>query len=458
MNSSGEPPIRQKATSQPATGGPNNPRRAFVILVAAIFSIELLIMVVFLFAPPLSPVLESLLDAVSLTVLVAPVLYRFAILPLYRQIAILEEATKAQERLNEMLESRVQERTSTLERQAGQLQAVSSVARTIASVQDLDTLLPEITKLVSEQFGYYHVGIFLVDEAGQAAVLRAANSEGGRVMLNRRHQLPLDGNSIVGFAASRGEPRIALDVGTASVYFNNPDLPGTRSEMALPLRIGTRVIGALDVQSDQTNAFTQEDIEVLATLADQVAIAIENARLFGESQNALSEARRAFDKYVEREWSSFTRQVRHSGFMFDGKQVFPLSQDGKREPVGRTTGSLSFDRTSPSIAIPIRLRGQTIGVLDVRNKKGPRAWTQDEITLLEAAAERAALALENARLVESAQRRASRERAIGEISSRIGAFSDMEAILQSAVEELGRKIGGATEVTIELGEAEAGHA
>ncbi|NWG06161.1 MAG: GAF domain-containing protein [Chloroflexi bacterium] len=364
----------------------------------------------------------------------------------------LENSNRELNDLRKELEQRVLERTTDIERRAAQLQAVASVTRTIASVQDLDTLLPDVTSLVSKHFGFYHVGIFLVDAENEWAVLRAANSEGGARMMDRHHQLRLDTNSIVGFSITRGEPRIALDVGSDSVYFNNPDLPDTRSEMALPLRVGERVIGALDVQSKVPNAFTPDDISVITTLADLVAIAIENARLFGESQKALRESQMTFDRFVKHEWSSFVRQVRHSGYTFDGKQVTPLSEP-KRESVQKpiNTGRLLREKASPTVAVPIRLRGQTIGILGVRNKKGSREWTQDELALLEAAAERAALALENARLVESAQRRASRERAIGEISSRIGTFSDMDSILQTAVEELGRKISGATEVTIEIG-------
>jgi hypothetical protein len=126
------------------------------------------------------------------------------------------------------LEHRIETRTSELEARASQLEAVSSVARTIASVQDIDSLLPAITKLISQQFGFYHVGIFLLDEKQENAVLRAANSEGGLQMINRQHSLSLDHRSIVGYSITRGEARIALDVGADSIYFNNPDLPETR--------------------------------------------------------------------------------------------------------------------------------------------------------------------------------------------------------------------------------------
>ena len=356
------------------------------------------------------------------------------------------------DQLKKSLEERITERTAQLEKRAGQLEAISSVARSIASLQDVEELLPAITQLVSERFGYYHAGIFLVDEKRENAVLRAANSEGGRRMLARRHSLKLDANSIVGYTISRQEPRIALDVGADAVFFNNPDLPKTRSEMALPLQVGTQVIGALDVQSTSQNAFAKDDITILSTLADQVAIAIENARLFSESHMALDEAQNAFEKYVRQEWGKFGNQMKHTGFVYDGKRVTTLEESRQQEKRKNVlqTGRLSLEKKSSAIAVPIKLRGQTIGMLDVRSKSGQREWTQDELTLLEAAAERAALALENARLLETSQRRAVRERTIGEIISKIGAVSHLDSIMQTTVEELGRRISRATEVSFEF--------
>jgi GAF domain-containing protein len=411
-----------------------------------------------LFSPTLDEPLNYARDTTGVFALIGVVIFLMITSlqnALNKSRAAAQELSLSNQELNALrvdLEKRVEDRTSELKKRAAQLEAVSSVARTIASVQEIDTLLPAITRLVSQRFGFYHVGIFLLDAPRRNAVLSAANSQGGIRMLSRQHSLPLDSHSIVGYSASRGEPRIALDVGADAVYFNNPDLPDTRSEMAIPLRVAGNVIGALDVQSTETNAFSQEDINVLTTLADQIAIAIENARLFGEARRALGESQALFNKYTQQEWSNFARQAKPNGFLFDGKQVLPLDNNSRREPVKSViqTGGLSLEKASASVAIPIKFRGQTIGVLDVRSKTGQRHWKQDEIAMLEAAAERAALALENARLVENAQRRAARERAIGDISTRIGAVSNLESILQTAVEELGRKIGGAAEVSLEI--------
>jgi GAF domain-containing protein len=402
---------------------------------------------------------DDIAVVVTLLFFIAVVL-RVIINLLTKSVQEAEEYGKTQEasnielkNLQNDLEKRVEERTKELKGRTDQLQTVSEVARSVITIQDTDELLPAITRLVSERFGFYHVGIFLVDDDREYAALQAANSEGGQRMLERQHKLRLDTNSIVGFVSSRGEPRIALDVGVDSVFFDNPDLPDTRSEMALPLRVGGRVIGVLDVQSIEPNAFTEADVITLSTLTDQVAIAIENAHLFGEARKALKESKDTFSRYVKREWSSFTSRTKSTGYLFDGNRTIPLEAKDKRKKIRSLpqTGRLVLEKDTRELTIPIRLRGEVIGYLDVKPKNIKRKWTQDDMILLEAAAERAALALENARLVESSQQRASRERTIGEISTRIGAVSDLDAIMQAAVEELGRKISGAAEVTLELG-------
>lgn len=365
---------------------------------------------------------------------------------------LLEVGNKELESLQTILEKRVQTRTQELEKRASQLETISSVARSTAALQEMDELLPSVAQLIFEGFGFYHIGIFLIDNDREYAELKASNSSGGSKMLNRQHKLKLDAQSIVGFVTSQGQPRIALDVGTDAVFFDNPDLPDTRSEMALPLRVGGRVIGALDVQSTESNAFSEDDVAILSTLSDQVAIAIENARLFSESGEALKKSEESFSQYIKQEWSSFARQAKAKAYKFDGNRATLLDEKEVREKAKEIpkTGRLSLEKATRELSVPIRFRGQVIGVLDVKAKSGNRKWTSDDIALIEAAVERTALALENARLVESSQRRASRERTIGEISTKIGAVSDLDAIMQTAVEELGRKIGGAAEVIFEL--------
>ncbi|MFT3894800.1 MAG: GAF domain-containing protein [Anaerolineales bacterium] len=212
------------------------------------------------------------------------------------------EANKELKALQESLETRVTDRTAELElanqrneKRARQFEAIAQVARATTANENLDTLLPRLTVLISNQFGFYHTGIFLLDKERKYAVLRAANSTGGKRMLERTHKLLIGQSGIVGFVSATGNPRIALDVGTDAVFFNNPDLPDTRSELALPIRIVQDIVGVLDVQSAEANAFQEEDIEVLSTLADQVAIAIQNARSFETMQELIKRGTKGFE-------------------------------------------------------------------------------------------------------------------------------------------------------------------
>ncbi len=361
----------------------------------------------------------------------------------------------------ENLEARVRERsreasiaTDQAERRVLQLETVSEVARTITSVRDLDQILPAIARLISQKFGYYHVGIFLVDERQEYALLRAANSLGGRKMIERGHKLRVEPKSIVGYAASLGAPRVALDVGADSVFLRNPDLPETRSELALPLMVAGQVIGVLDVQSIESNAFPQEEVSALNVLANQVATALENARLFSETRASLEDARRTSRDLVGRDWSTYYRWLSKPGYKYDGANLKSIEStigtSESRDMALQGESSISAENSRESkMTIPIKLRGEVIGVLSVDGNSAGRKWSREEVALAQAAAERASLALENARLVHEAQRRAAKERTIGEISGKIGSLIDIDNILQTAAQELGRTMPGA-EVVIQF--------
>jgi GAF domain-containing protein/HAMP domain-containing protein len=367
----------------------------------------------------------------------------------------------------EGLEQRVQDRTADLEqanlqtaKRAQELETISEVSRIIATEQNLNKVLPLVTHLVSERFNYYHTGIFLLDEAQMYAVLRAANSDGGQRMLARGHKLAVGQTGIVGFVAQKGISRIALDVGDDAVFFNNPDLPNTRSEMALPLKLREKTIGVLDVQSTEPAAFTEENANTLSILADQVAIAIENARLIGETQHALREAQTLYNQFVSQRWErSSMLQLGYWQSLSGGK---PIEKPVQKEEIEKALArgemvivmpekQVEQSDVRPSITIPIKLRDRVIGVLNVLSPDKDHTWNQNEITLTQAISDRIGIAVENARLLEDSQRRATRERAIGEITSRISEKSEIEAVLRSTAEELGKKLKG-LEVTVKIGE------
>ncbi len=308
------------------------------------------------------------------------------------------------------------------QRRADLLLAVSTVSNAIATVQNLDDLLPLITRAISEKFGFYHTGIFLNDASNQFAILRAANSEGGQRMLARGHRLKIGETGIVGNVVAMGRPRIALDTGADAVFFNNPDLPNTRSEMSLPLRAGSIVIGALDVQSTEPNAFTEEDVEILNTLAGQVSIAIRNAQLFEETQRSTAELQMLLQQDARQQWKRVIHGQKQAGYYYDGAALTPLEKTAEKD-----------DKV---VLIPVTVRGQTIGNLGIRPPDG-RKLKPDELDIIKAVGERLAISAENARLLEDSQKRAAKERAIGKISERIGATTNIDNVFYALMEELG---------------------
>jgi len=360
---------------------------------------------------------------------------------------------------------------ASLERRALQLQVAAEVARDVTSARDLDLLLNHAVNLVRDRFDFYHVGIFLVDEQDEYAILTDATGEAGREMLARGHKLKIGEVGIVGHVAASGEPRIALDVGADAVHFENPLLPGTRSEMALPLRAGERIIGALDVQSAEKAAFDEEDVAVLQTIADQLAVAIENARLLSETQSALQEVRSLHQHYLRQEWENYLGSragKRDVGYVLSQDGLVPAPQVWSPEieldmencqPVVRTdtndarpsgpngdSGGRASAQSGPTgesvvevgsaLAAPITLRGQVIGALDLFDPDRPRAWTDDDLALVDAVTSQVALAVENARLFEQTQEALSQTETLYQISRRIVTAADLPSLYQVIVDEL----------------------
>ena len=323
------------------------------------------------------------------------------------------------DRLQGTLESEVTQRTD-------QLKATIEVSRVASTILDPDELITKVVNLITDRFGHYYTAIFLIDESGQWAVLKDATGTAGQTLKSRGHQLPLSGKSMVGTAIATRQARIALDVGIEPVRFENPLLPDTRSEIALPMIIAGRIIGVLDVQSQQGAAFSEQDIDTLQGMANSVATALENARLFRETQKSLVELRIAQKEYVARTWKATTREN-------EGYDYF--------SPEAITTGEVLS-----MIDVPITLREQIIGQLHL---EGQQDWTPEERNLVEAVATQAALAMENARLLEESRQTALRERVAAEIIGKVWSSPNTDLILQTAIKELGRALH-ADEATVEL--------
>ncbi|MBM3151025.1 MAG: HAMP domain-containing protein [Chloroflexi bacterium] len=343
------------------------------------------------------------------------------------------------------LEARVADRTRDLERRAVQLQVASEVARDTTAATTTKELFDRAARLIRDRFGFYHVGIFINDGRNEFAALRAAGGEAGRLMIANNHRLRIGEVGIVGFVARTGEPRIALDTGADAVYFRNPLLPYTRSEMALPLKQHDKVIGVLDVQSDKSNAFDQEDIAILQIMADQLAGAIEKTALLQEVEQTARELERSYRESAAHAWREFIIQTgTERGYKYSGFAAEPVDTPSEDSLEAIASGQPVIHNADGAgsgctLAVPVKVRGQAIGTLRMAFQTGQ--VTPQNLSIAQDAADRLALALENARLVQDAQRLAMREMRISQITAQTQKYIDLDAILQNTIRELGNALG-----------------
>jgi GAF domain-containing protein len=342
-----------------------------------------------------------------------------------------------------------------------QLQTAAEVSQAASSILDPTKLMQQVVDLTLERFDLYYVGLFMVDktgewtnEPGRWAVLRAGTGRAGKEMLAQGHKLEIGGESMIGWCVANEQPRIALDVGKEPVRFSNPMLPETRSEMGLPLISRGEVIGALTIQSSREAAFNEESIAIMKTMAGQVANAIENARLFDQTQATLKEMEAIHRRYLQQAWTEYLESV--DAVSYESERPGASSLDDAVLPEIRqaieeenTVVLAGNGGDYSALVTPITLRGEAIGALGI-HADAERKWTSDEISLVEAIVQRMALAAENLRLLDETQRRAARERLISETTSRIRQTLDVQTVLRTAADEIYETFG-LDEITIRLG-------
>lgn len=327
------------------------------------------------------------------------------------------------------LEERVAERTA-------QLQATADISRATAGVRNLGELLELAVEMIRARFGFYHASVFLIDEAGEYAVLRESTGEIGAQLKAVGHRLAIGSRSLVGWVTQNRRLRIARDVADDPFHFKNPLLPETHSELCLPLLVGDRLLGVLDVQSRELNAFGESDVQALQVLGDQLSVAIENAGSFQRTQAALAESRSRYQQQLTDQWQD-------------------VLGAGPRETVYELEPGLALgvkangaDDDGLPLQIPLRLRERTIGVIELHGRSGG-PLTEAEQAMLSTIAAQLSTALESAVLVQESQLRGQRERLITQITDEIRSTLNPAFILQGGIRQLGRAVG-ATEVVVKL--------
>ncbi len=313
------------------------------------------------------------------------------------------------------LEGKVRDRTS-------QLRRVNEIGQTVTSILDPEELLARTTFLIGDEFGCYYTAIYMLNVTGQWAELREATGDAGKVLRENKHRLDINGKNSVANAIRMKKILVLPEPGNDIIRVENPLLPYTRSQLVVPLAVGERIIGALELHSTKENTFSIQDVDTYQNMANQVAIAIENSRLFREAQQSLAEMNATQRQYLQGAWSSLASEQ---------NLEYELGDD---------------ETADKTIDIPLTLREQVIGQINLTSTE---EWTPEQKSLIETITTQAALALENARLVEESQSIAARERLANEIISKIWSSTSMDSILQTAVRELGRALE-ASEVDIEV--------
>jgi len=375
-----------------------------------------------------------------------------------------------------------------------QFETAAEIARDISSSLELDDLLQKAVNLIRSRFSFYHAGVFLKDPAGEYVIIREATGEAGAQMKRSGHKLGIGSKSVVGFAAGNGEQLIVNDTTRDATYYPNPLLPGTKGEAAIPLRVGERIVGVLDVQSTTPYAFSESNLRTLQILADQLAIAVINTELFAETQEHLAQHRllhhitttaasgTTMDEALEsavnglqvtlggdrvsilltnREKTSLQVKaaVGYASDIFElkvpiGSGVTGWAASHKRsirinnvlEDTRYIEGS---SNTKSEMAIPMIYRSEVLGVLNVESEN-LNAYTEADEELLGTLSGSLAAIIANARLLEQIRAQAERERVLFEITDKIRRTTDMQTILTTTASELTRATG-ATKVQIKVG-------
>ncbi len=313
------------------------------------------------------------------------------------------------------LDNRVRSRTR-------QLRKVNEIGQAVTSILDPDELLARAAFMIGDELESYYTAIYLLDTSGQWAELREATGDAGKVLRENKHRVDVKGRTAIAMAIQTREIQLALDTGKSPVRFDNPLLPYTRSQLVAPLIVGEKIFGVLELHSTRESAFSIEDVDTYQNMANQVAIALENSRLFREGQQNLFEMRATQRQYLQGAWSALVEEK---------VLEYELGDD---------------DSADKEIHVDLALRDQVIGQISMASTED---WTPEQRNLIETIAAQAALALENARLVEESQTIASQERITNEIIAKIWSSSNTDGILQTAARELGRALE-ASEVDIEL--------
>jgi len=342
------------------------------------------------------------------------------------------------------LERRVQERTEDLAQRSAYLEASAEIAQAIASILDTEDLMQRVVDLICERFDKYYVGLFLIDGLEEWAMLRAGTGTVGQQLLARNYRVHI-GEGPVGWCVSNMQARVASRSDIDMIHASIGELSATAAAAALPLISRNRVLGVLDVHSRSLKAFDADILTVLQTMADQIAVALDNARLFAEAQEALEAERRAYGTRARESWFDLTRSRDDWGYRCMQRRaaepvLTPAVGDwpaDMRDAHHSGKNVLGTYVDSSVLAIPIKTSDAVVGVLRFERSEEDAVWSSEEVSLLEALTEQLAQTLERAQLYQETQRRALREQLAREVTDKMRRTLSWDELMQVAIQEMG---------------------
>ena len=337
------------------------------------------------------------------------------------------------------LEDQVTQRTASLERKAIQLETTAEIARLASEMLDPSELMSKAVNLIQTRFGFYHASIFLLDETG----LWASTGEAGKALISQHHRLAAGSASIIGWVTANRLPRVTMDVADDPFYFRNPLLPETRSEMAVPLVVGTRLLGALDVHSAVPEAFQEDDVRAIEAIATELAIAIDSTRLILETQRQLERFESSYRDLARQSWRRIARSTGGKDIRIGPPEITTLEDapgyktsydaEAKRTPV------LSDD--GRELSVPVQMRGEVIATITARKPNEEDRWSEEDVALLSAVSNQTALALESARQYTEEHRRVAELEVVNRVSQAVSQHLRLDSLYRVVHAQINQVLG-----------------
>jgi GAF domain-containing protein len=340
------------------------------------------------------------------------------------------------------LEQEVQQRTQSLERKAAQLETTSEIAKLASEMVDPQDLMLQAVELIKSRFGFYQASVFALDETGNWANLVASTGEAGRTLLAQHFRLAVGSASIIGWVTSNRILRVSQDIEKDPFYFRIPILSETQSEVAVPLIVGNRLLGVLDIQSRRTNAFTEDDIQAIRAIGDELAIAIDSARLLRETQQQLDRFQTSYRDLTRQSWRRISRSITGSMIRIGGSPD-ASDTDDSFQTLDVATDQLKtvLSEDEREIAVPVQMRGELIATIGARKTSEGQTWSEDEIRLLEAVSSQVALALESARQYTEEHRRVSELEVVNRVSQAVSQHLRLDSLYRVVHAQINQVLG-----------------